>query len=787
MFYNYFKTAWRNLWRQRFYTSINIFGLAIGLAVGIIILLWTKDELSFDRFHAKKDHIYRVIANMGSGGNAQSWQTTPAPISVYGKKEVPEVKDAARFINNWDYSIYKTGEKQFTDLRSAYVDPSFFNIFDFKFEKGNLKNPFPDINSVLLTESTAKKFFGSENPIGKVIIADNKDNFVVQGILADVPSNSSLKFDMLFPVERLVKAYQPGGFWKSMNDDWGNYYCFTFFLMHDEASLAAAAKKINTIHNTHHPSPEDDANYTFQPLTQIHLYEADGSSSAMQSVQLFFGVAVLLLLIACINYVNLSTARSMLRAREVSVRKIIGAARKQLFAQFVLETAILFAIATALAIVIIYLLMPVYNQVAGKKNNFDITHPDVWITIGITIMGTLVAASIYPALLLSSFQPIQALKGKIKAGVSNILFRRVLVVTQFAFSVALIIGTIVIGKQLHYINSKQPGYDRSHVFQFDVRDMDKHLDAVKAELKLHPRVKGVASANGSIVEINSTTGDTEWDGKPEKLSFLIHPLFVDAEFMSLMKLQLVAGTGFTGSPADSSHYILNETAIRETGIKDPIGKSFSLWERKGTIIGVVKDFHYASLRDKIEPAVLQYRPDNGTLYVKTNGKDAAGVIAAAERLWKQYNPGFPFEYRFLDETFDRMYRSEQRTGTLFNYFAGIAILISCLGLFGLAAYTAQIKTREIGIRKVLGATVTHVTQLLASDFLKLVLIAIVVASPVAWFVMNKWLQNFAYRADISWWVFAVAGLTALLIALLTVSFQAIKAALVNPVNSLKNE
>lgn len=786
MYRNYFKTAFRNLWKNRFYSSINLLGLSVGLAVGLIILLWVKDELSYDRFHANAPHIYRAVSNLDLAGSKKAWGNTPAPISVYSKSEIPEVKEAARVVNNYDFSVYKFGDKEFKEDRTAYVDPSFFSMFNFTFLSGDKANPFPDNNSILVTASTAKRYFANENPIGKVIQVDNKENFIVRGVMADFPQNSSLNYDILFPIDILVKNYSPNSYWRSMNENWGSYFCLTFLQVTPGASIAAIEKKLTQLQRTHN---EYDKNsyYSLQPLEKMHLYEADGNGSGMQTVRIFFVVAILLLLIACINYVNLSTARSMLRAKEVSVRKIIGAAKMQLFLQFIVETIILFILATVLAIVIIYVLMPFYNTLSGKSTSFQLLDKGLWTTIGITIAGTLIASSIYPALLLSSFKPILALKGRISIGIGNTRFRQVLVVTQFSFSVILIIGTLVISRQMQFIQNKELGYDKSHVFTVSMSGMQQHYEAVQAELLKEPGIVSIASARGNIVNMSSTTGDTDWEGKAPNSSFIVSPMGIDEHFIPLMNLEFAAGSGFKGSKADSANIILNETAVREAGIKDPIGKWFTLFQTKARIIGVIKDFHYSSLKTKIQPAALYYNPAGSNMYIKTTGKDAAKAIAAVEKRWKQYNAGFPFEYRFLDDRYDAMYKSDQQTGTLFNVFAGIAILISCLGLFGLATYTAQVKTREIGIRKVLGATVANVTGLLAKDFMKLVLIAIVVATPVAWLAMDKWLQNFVYRTNISVTIFILAGLIALLIALATVSTQAIKAALINPVKSLKSE
>lgn len=785
MIKNYFKTAWRNLWNNRFYTTINLMGLAIGLAVGLIILLWVKDELSYDQYNTQAGQIYRTIANVGDGGTKHAWANTPAPIAVYSQSDIPEVKAAVRIVDNRDFTVYKYQGKEFKENAAAYVDPNFFTIFTIPVVAGNKGYPFPDNNSIVITATTAQKYFGKDNPIGKIIRVDDKENFTVRSVIADFPENSSLKYDILFPADILVKNYTPNEYWKSMNADWGNYYCNTFLLLQEGASIAAVEKKLTQLQQANNKFDQTSF-YTLQPLSQLHLYAPDGSSSAKQTVNIFFVVAVLLLLIACINYVNLSTARAMLRAKEVSVRKIIGAGKTQLFLQFITETVLLFALATTIAIGIIYAVMPFYNELSGKDTSFHISDAGVWTTISITIIGTLIAASIYPALLLSSFRPIQALKGKISAGIGNTRFRQVLVVTQFSFSVILIIGTLIIGRQMSYIQSKQLGYDRSHTFVFNMREMNAHYEAIRADLLKQPGITAVTASNGSIVNFGNSTGDTDWEGKTPNTSFIIHPMAIDEHFMGQLQLQLVAGEGFKGGKGDSAKIILNETAVKEAGIKDPVGKWFSLWRTKAQIIGVVKDFHITSLKNKIEPTALYYDATPYMMYVKTTGKDAPSAIAAVEKHWKQYNAGFPLEYKFLDDIFDRMYKSDQRTHVLFNVFAGIAILISCLGLFGLATYTAQVKTREIGIRKVLGASILNVMTLLAKDFVKLVLIAIVIASPLAWLAMDKWLQNFEYRIHIGLWMFLLAGSLALLIALLTVSAQSIKAALANPVKSLKN-
>ncbi|MBS1527642.1 MAG: ABC transporter permease, partial [Bacteroidetes bacterium] len=578
-------------------------------------------------------------------------------------------------------------------------------------------------------------------------------------------------------------------YWNSLEQDWGDYFYDTYVLLKPGASAKAVADKLTAIHIANQKdAAQAKLQYIAEPLLHLHLYNLDGTPAGLQTARIFLIVAVLILIIACINYVNLSTARAMLRSKEVSVRKIIGAERRQLFGQFIVETTLFFIAAVMLSLIAVKSLMPVYNTISGKQMQFDMFDAGIWKVIALTVVGTLAASSIYPALLLSSFKPINALKGKLSLGVGNVMFRKSLVVTQFIFSIVLIIGTLVIRQQLKYIQEKDLGYDKSHVFGLDMGGIYGHYDAVRAELMSQPGVVDVTRAGDNIISLNGTTGDTDWDGKDSKLNFLISQLNVDHTYINFFKLKIVAGRQFREGKADSASFILNETAVREAGIKDPVGKRFTLHQTRGTIIGVVKDFHFASLKQKIEPAILCDAPLNcGTIFVKTTGQDAPRAIKAAEKVFKQYNPIVPYSYEFLDVDYDNLYKSDTRSGTLFSIFAGIAIFISCLGLLGLATYTAQVKVKEIGIRKVLGASVASITAMLSKDFLKLVVVSLIIAAPIAWYAMHKWLQDYAYRIQLHWWVFALAGVSAILIAFLTISFQAIKAALTNPVKSLRSE
>jgi putative ABC transport system permease protein len=785
MLKNYFKTAWRNLLKNKFYSLINIAGLTLGLTIGILILLWVQDERSFDSFHKKTAEIYRMELFGGTGASKRIWTETVAAMGPLAQQELPEVKTQTRITNNYFYSLYKYGDKTFADEAAVFADPSFFSLFDFPLVEGNTAQPFTDAHSVVITRRTAKKFFGSQEALGKVIIANDNENFIVTGVIDDFPLNSSMQYDMIMPMT--LMAQKQLAFNVDINNDFSSYQYITFLQLKPGTSLKDMEAKLYQIHIRHKPD-DTDAIYLLQPLVKMHLYNADGTDAGIQTVNIFTIIAFLILSIACINYVNLSTARALLRSKEVSMRKIVGAAKIHLFLQFVVETALLFLLAAILAVALIWVSMPLFNQLSGKQLVFNIADPHIWTVILSTILATLVASSIYPAMLLSSFDPLAALKSKISINRGDALFRKALVVVQFASSVILIIGTFVIYRQLNYIRSKDLGYDKSHVFSFWMRGMNKEYDAVKGELLQRSGIRGVTSATSNIVDMGGISGDNDWDGKAAGQSFIVHPIAVDKDFISFFKMKLVEGTGFTGTAADSTHFILNEAAIREIGMKDPVGKRFRLRKTNGTIVGVVQDFHFASMKQKIGPVVFASRPGgSGRIYIRTTGADAAKSIRAAGALFKRYNKDYPFSYAFLDDTFDSLYRSEQREGTLFFYFAGIAILISCLGLFGLAAYTTHIRFREIGVRKVLGASVPGIIGLLAKDFVKLVIVGVLIAIPVAWYAMDRWLAAFAYRTTVAWPVFLLAAFITLAIAVLTISFQAVKAAIANPIRSLRSE
>ncbi len=787
MFHN-IKIAWRTLRKQKLYAAINIGGLAIGLAVTTLLLMWRQDELSYDAFHPGSENIYEVHSTFESGGSMQFWATTQAAVSPHALRAVPGVMDAVRVSYNQDMSRYQYRDLVFFEKQTGYVDERFFFLFNFPLLKGDRNKPFRDIHSVVVSSSIAKKYFKDEEPVGKVITVDGKHQFTVTGVMEDMPLNSSIRYDMLFPFDRVVKSYTPNSYWKSADNDWGSFYVRTYLKLQPGTNIDSTAARLGRIWVTQSPNEGiQRRGYLLQALADVHFYEVDGREGLIRVIRVFFLIAVVILLIACINYINLSTARASQRAVEVGVRKAVGANRLQLFRQFISESALVFGIAVILAVALLYFLLPFCNDLTGKQMKLSLLDGHILGILGAGILFMLLLAGVYPALLLTSFDPLKALKGKLTAAGRSGYFRKGLVVAQFAISVVLIGSTLVIGLQLRYIHQKPLGFDKDNVFIFPVRNMQEHAIAVKQRLAAIPGVTAVTYGHANLMNINNATSDTDWEGKENGQSLNVNVIGVDADFIPSMKLTLKEGRAFRQGPADSSAYILNEEAVRLTGLKDPVGKKFKLYETEGIVVGVLKDFHSGNMRYKIKPMVMYYQPEGWQLYVKTDGKRTEAVVDSIGKIWNHYNPDYPFEPSFMDMKYSTMYASEARTGKLFLTFAGVAVLLSCLGLFGLATFAISQRTKEIGIRKVLGASVTNVIQLISKDFLKLVLVAIVIATPIAWYAMQQWLGNFAYSIAMPVWAFAAAGAVAVLIALFTVSVQSIKAALVNPVHSLKSE
>jgi len=779
------------LWKNKFYSIINISGLAIGLAAGIMLLLWVQNELSYDKFNEDYQHIYNLSAHFTSNDAESTWTEVPAPLAVYAKS-FSHVKSTVRIRNYYGLLSDKDKNKMFDGNRVAGVDTGFFSMFTFDLLEGNKTRLFTNLNSIVVTQSTAKKIFGNETAMGKTILFQ-KETFNVTGIMKDFPQNSSFKYDAIVSMAYVAHEFTKNGGngnWKTIDEDMGNYTYSTYVQLANDADPVKVGEMFT---NAYKKARNGDGETIFklQNLADMHLVGADGNNSALRLVEIFILVIVLILAIASINYVNLSTARSLIRAKEVSVRKMIGANRKQLFFQFTVETTLLFCFATVLAIFLILLFTPLYNNISGKTLSLDLSDLNVWKAAGTAIVGTLIASSIYPAFLLSSFKPLESIKGKIASGLGTVSLRKGLVVFQFAISVIMLICTIVMSHQLHFIKNKDLGYDKSYVFSVPLpQEVVDHIDALKGEFKNDPAILNASLSDAyDFSNIGSATTDLDWATKPPKSNLIISQISADRDFIPTMKIKIVEGGNFSGMPADSSSFILNKTAVEKMGLKAPyVGQQISFHENKGIIIGVVQDFHFQSLKEQIAPLIFfTFWNNRNILHIRTTGNNAQQAIASVEKQFKKYAGDVPFRYQFLDKNFEALYKSDQRTGTLFNVFAAIAIFISCLGLFGLATFTAQVKIKEIGIRKVLGASVAVIIQLISKDFLKLVIIAIILSIPISLWIMNKWLQGFVYRVDVSWWVFVLSAIISMLTALLAVSFQSYKAAIANPVKSLRTE
>ncbi len=800
MLKNYFKIAWRNLSRHKRMSIINVGGLSIGMAATILIVLWVQNELSFDRTQPDTGSIFRIKTKLAISPNENwLWEGSPYALGEHAAREVPEIEKLTRLqaSTDFDLSIHYKGSI-IPEKKSAFVDEQWFNIFHYDFVEGSPeefnKNPF----SLILTQSAAKKYFGNREPMGEVLHIDSND-YQIQGIVKDNPANSSFQFNILIPVAASFKNADT----KKNALNWGNFNYLTFIKLKPGADEKKVSAKLFSI--LHHQREKDDGKATFSlvNIKDMH-FETDLMNSAFLHgnrtiVNVFITLAILLLVTACINYVNLTTARASIRSKEVSVRKIVGANRLQLFGQFMSESFLVSLMAILLSLTLVRLTIPWYRDFTDKNFADPVSSPLVWMIIGATLLISFVLNGLYPALLLSSFSPLNVFRGKSMLSFKDSGLRKSLVVVQFTISVVLIIGTLVIYRQLKYVENINLGYDKTYVLTVNIpwkamgknpwKDGRQILNSIKHEMKQQSAIKEVSLAQGQLVNFtNGSSGSFDWEGRPKNFDPEFAPFEADADFQHMMGIKIKEGRWFNTGQADAHNVLLNETAVKLINLKGGvIGRRFVHQGDTGVIIGVVKDFHYKSLHEKIGAMVIANGGITGTIYLKTQPGNTQAAIAAAQKVMQKFAPNDPFEYHFLDDTYDNLYHSEQQSSVLIALFAGIAILVSALGLLGLAAFAAEQKVKEIGIRKVLGASMRNIVSLLSIDFLKMVIIASIIAFPIAWWAMNKWLQDFAYKISLSWWIFLLSAGIALLIAMITVSIQAIKAAIANPVNSLRSE
>lgn len=809
MWRNYLKIAYRNLLKNKVYSFINIAGLGMGIACCALIFMYVKDELAYDDFHEKGDRIYRVVHGYtNTKEEATLEHLAPEDYQVWGnapvgpalKKDFRGIEKIVQFSGESDILLRK-GEKQFQEDGVFFMDSTFFDVFSFDLLRGDAQTALKEPYSIVMTEKAARKYFGNADPIGQTLEGDysagrsDEGTYKVTGILADFPENSHLQFEVLISLSTFYES-RPIVF-----EQYGYVDFYTYFLVNDDFDPVSFQDQVPDFIARN--NQEDEQGYTLkiEPLSQMYLESAavrqPGKTGSMSNIYIFSIIGLFILVIAIINFMNLSTARSMERAKEVGIRRTIGAVKKSLVFQFLGESMIIVVISTLLAIVLISLLLPVVSGLTEKSLALSLIFN--WKTLPVFIISMLligIVSGSYPAFVLSNFKPAEVLKGTNNSKMGGTSLRKGLVVFQFTLSIILITGTIVVYSQMVHILDRSKGFDQDRMLLVDYNydeAVNSKLDVFKEKIENLPHVKSMA-AGRSVPGAYYPWAGTGIERKDGTVEYKGQPIFeVNIDYIPHMGLEMVAGRAYSRDfPADSAHsLVINESAAKQYGYTNPeeiIGKKFAQWGKEGRIIGVVKDFNFVSLHKNIEPLTLRLEPYSCRyLIIKTGSEGLESTITSVEDIWKDVAPHRPFLYSFLDEEFNKQYKADFRFRKLFTIFSVLAIFISCLGLLGLATYTAKIRTKEIGIRKVMGADVQNIMSLLSKDFIRLVLFALLLAIPVSWYAMSEWLQSFAYRVSISWWMFAFSGLLAVAVAVFTISFQSIKVALMNPVKAIKDE
>ncbi len=790
MLSNYLKIAFRSLRKQRLFAGINIFGLALGLACALLTGLWVHDEMRYDRFLPGVEDVYNVRVNYAfNGGAVQTASYVPAPLQEAIARDIPDVAAVTR-TNGGGESLMRAvgmkGEAIAAKERGTFVSPEFFEVFPLPALSGDPKVALAQIDQIIISRTLADKYFANQPALGQTLQLDDDKLYTVGAVIADLPANSTLQFDWLANFKNIEQSYMAEWSWNSV---------ILYARLVPTATADHATASMKNIYRRYATFDNDEAP-VLHPMADMHLYAdyKDGkvAGGRIEYVRIFSVVAIFILLIACINFMNLATARSSVRAREVGVRKVMGAKRASLVGQFMGESLLMSLLAALLALVIVWLALPTFNLLFDKQLVLEPADPSLWVLSGGLVLVTGLLSGSYPALFLSAMRPITILKGFTNAGAGPTLFRRTLVVFQFSLSIFLIVGMLVVSAQMRYLRTKHLGLDRENVLYIPLEgalEQSPKSDLFRQEILRQPAVVSATLTNQLPVKVQNGTTDLRWPGKEPKQLVEVSTMNVGSNFIKTMNIDLVGGRDFRAdSPADSSNYLINETAAKLMGMSDPVGQQITFNRGKGRVVGLMRDFHLNSMHQSIAPLVISYFPENTRyLLVKTRAGQTQTALASLERIHKALNPNYPLDYHFVDEAYEKLYQSEQQVGTLVNYFGILAILISCLGLFGLAAFTAEQRTKEIGVRKVLGASVFGIVRLLSTDFVRLVLVALVLASPLAWWAARAWLGTFAYRTELSWSIFALAGLLAMVVALLTVSFQSVRAALMNPVESLRSE
>ncbi|HLF35871.1 MAG TPA: ABC transporter permease [Cyclobacteriaceae bacterium] len=784
MFRNYLITAIRNLVRHKGFSIINLLGLTVGLSTSMLILIWIQDEVTYDRFNTDIDRLYEVFENQTySADKIYTFAATPGPLANTIVSEYPEVETAFRC--NWGgRDLFAYRENSFYG-EGRYADSTLFKMLTFQWKEGDPSNPLPDVSSLVLSSSLAGKLFGSESALGKMVRFRNRNDLKVTAVFNDLPSNSSLQFEYVAP----FTLYEKDNPWL---EQWGNNGIMTFVKLKPGADYRQLNNKIADYIKTKNEGSV--VTLFLHPYKDLRLYSSfiDGKLAGGRiTVVIAFGfIALFILVIACINFMNLTTARSAVRTREVGVRKVIGASTSSLVKQFMGESFLITFLAMAISVLLIRLLLPLFNDLTFKKVSLDFSDFRYWLGLLAILIITAVLSGSYPALFLSSFKPASILKNQSRSGLRGTGLRRILVVIQFSLSIILIASALIIYKQIIYLQTKDLGYDKENIIYFwEHEGIRKNFDAYRNEILEQSYFAGIGKANNMPFQVGNSTSDPSWEGKSEDDNILFQIYQTDYDFIATLGFELKDGRFFSREfVSDSVNCIVNEEAARRMGMEDPVGQSLEMWGFKGQIIGLVKDFHSNSLYNPIEPLIFLLNPKNTwATFIKVEPGKTKEAIAYLETLNRKYDPEFPFEYHFLDKSYEELYNMEMTVARLADYFTGIAIFIACLGLFGLASFTVERRAREIGIRKVFGASVSRLVVMLCRDFAWLILIALVIGCPVAWFLMGKFLSMYKFHTTIGSNVFIVTAFGILVIALLTVGFQSLKASLANPVNSLRSE
>ena len=786
MLKNYFKVAWRNLFRNKSFSLTNLLGLSIGMTCTIFIFLWVKDELTYDKFHSNYSNIYKLIANRDFNNQVFTDENMVLPLAKTLQERLPQIKNAVvtthrqpRVLTNGDLKLKKQGYT---------VSEHFFELFSWKFIEGNAATAIADPSSIVLTKSTAKALFGNETAISKVLKVASDETAKISAIVDDPPANSSLQFDYLMPFN-----YSDPAIKRSMTE-WTNSSWNVFIQVDPKTNLKTLENNINAIKYEHDGNDKKISTYFAFPMKKWRLYsdfkEGKNTGGLIEYVRLFTIIAIIILLIACVNFMNLSTARSERRAKEVGIRKTLGSDKKQLVLQFFFESVILALISFLISIVFVYLLLPSFNTLVNKKLALDLFDVSFWVGAFIIIVFTGVVAGSYPALYLSSFSPIKVLKGTFLAGKTAVIPRRVLVVAQFVISILLISATIIVYQQIKHIKDRSMGYDPNNLIVIpNSPDIQKNFTAIKQDMLSTGMINSVTRSLSPITEIWWKQPGPDYDGKPANQNIIFAGLTTDVDFTKTMGIKILQGRDFSGTPSDSGVVLLNKAAVDAMGLKNPVGMQIRNNSRPFTVVGILDNVIMESPFKPVDPIMVYYDPRSaGSTSIRLNKSiSPKKALVSIESVFRKYNPSVPFEYQFVDEQFQKKFITEDLISRLTNIFAGLAIFICCIGLAGLASFTIEKRFREIGIRKVLGASVQQLLLLISKEFLKLVLIAFVIAVPLTWWFMNNWLEKYTYHINISIWLFAIVGIIVLSLTMLVVSLNTMKAATSNPVKSLRTE